>query len=347
MKLFLENNQLYQADLECISLNTPWKKLIGKSIAVTGSTGLLGSQIIDFLIFLNKNYKADISIYALGRIEEKIRKRFENNSSLKRFQVLKYDLFDSFPDIQVDYIIHCAGNSHPKLFADDPIGTIMGNILGTNAILKHSVHNDATVLLLSSGEIYGENVNTTVSMTEKYTGNLDLSNSRSCYSEGKRAMESLGQSYITQYGAKVKIVRPCRIFGPTMSENDNKASAQFLKNALKGSDIILKSMGTQIFSYIYSADAVSALFTVLLRGKIGEAYNISNETCNIMLKDLAYLIAQKSNVNVVFDIVGEPGGSKINNALLDNSKLKSLGWIGQYDIKKAVEHTLKILTGRL
>lgn len=335
-------NPAYQKDLASIATVAPWQELCGKRIAVSGATGLLGSQIVDFINYLNQRYAANIRIIALGRKPDSVLNRFRYiDSSL--FEVESFELSEQFPDIKADYVIHCAGNSHPRLFAEDPVGTLLGNINGAEKVLRYSADYGAVILLLSSGEIYGENLNNDTSMSESYTGHIDLSVARSCYTEGKRAVEALCQSYISQFGAKAKIARPCRIFGPTMTDTDNKASAQFIKNGLEGKNIVLKSNGEQLFSYIYSADAVSALLTILVKGGNGEAYNVASERCNVRLRDFAEEVAEEAKVNLVFDLVGELGGSKVTNALLNDTKLKLLGWRGKYNLKEAITQTFKIL----
>lgn len=339
----LYDNLLYQTDLGNLSLHTNYPLLKGKSIAITGATGLLGSLMIDALCFFNEEFNAQIKIYALGRDVSKLEDRFAHAKESGLIDFVKYDLDKPYPDIVTDYIIHCAGNSHPDKFHRDPIGTLMGNVNGTNEVLKNSIKHGSRVLLLSSGEIYGDNTSSSVPMTEDYCGMVDLSNYRACYPEGKRAVEALAQSYIHQENADVVIARPCRIFGPTMTASDNKASAQFIRKGLANENIVLKSDGTQKFSYIYGADAVSALFKILLTGKSGEAYNVASEKGQIQLRDFAECVAKKTGRPVIYDTAGEPGGSKVTNALLDNGKLKKLGWKSLYDIADAIDRTLKIL----
>ena len=150
----------------------------------------------------------------------------------------------------------------------------------------------------STVEVYGNARGEDV-FTEDYTGRLNLATARSCYSESKRVSEALCQSYIAERGAKVKIVRLSRIFGPTMLMSDTKASSQFIIKALNGEDIVLKSEGKQYFSYTYVADAVSAMLYVLLHGENGVAYNISNEACNVRLKEFASLCAEWAGKKVV------------------------------------------------
>jgi len=129
---------------------------------------------------------------------------------------------------------------------------------------------------MSSVEVYGNAIGQDV-YTEDYTGKLNLSNARSCYTKSKRVCEAMCQSYIAKKGVKVKIVRLSRVFGPTMLESDSKALSQFIKKAIVGEGIVLKSKGDQFFSYTYVTDVVSAMLHVLINGEIGVAYNISNE----------------------------------------------------------------------
>lgn len=340
---FDRSHSLYQEDLEIISGSFDWEKLKGKSIAIIGASGLIGTLIVDALIYINIHKAADISITAIGRNLSKIQSRFAEYIKDNRINVVIHDVFESFLDsLPVDFIINCAGNSHPALFARYPVETFLANVKGAENLLKWSVKSDATLLFISSGEIYGENTSGH-RMDEEFTGKLSLDNPRSCYSEGKRGAESLCQAYMAQYDAKVKIARPCRIFGPTMTESDNKASAQFLKAAKLGNDIILKSSGNQLFSYIYGADAVSALLTILVDGEIGVPYNIANANSEPSLKKYAELISHMSGVSLKFNLEGEKGGSLIQNALLDNTRLRQLGWDAHFGLEDAISRTLHIM----
>lgn len=142
------------------------------------------------------------------------------------------------------------------------------------------------------------------------------------------------------------IPRFTRSYGPTMLMSDTKAISQFIRKAIAGEDIVLKSAGTQYYSYTYVADAVSGLLTVLLKGKSGEAYNIADDASDIRLKDLAALIAGTSGKKVVFEIpdaIESAGYSKATKARLDSAKLQGLGWKAQYDIKAGITRTIDIL----
>lgn len=145
----------------------------------------------------------------------------------------------------------------------------------------------------------------------------------------------------------IVIPRLTRSYGPTMLMSDTKAISQFICKAIVGKDIVLKSEGTQYYSYTYVADAVCGLLYVLLLGKKGEAYNIADESSDIMLRDLAKIIADSVGNKVVFEIpdaIESMGYSKATKARLDSTKLQELGWKSIYDIQSGIQRTIKILS---
>ena len=144
----------------------------------------------------------------------------------------------------------------------------------------------------------------------------------------------------------VVISRFTRSYGPTMQMSDTKAISQFIKKGVAGENIVLKSSGTQNYSYTYVVDAVYGLFTIILKGENGEAYNIADETSNITLTELAQIIADFTGKRVVFEIpeaMEAKGYSKATKALLDGSKLKKLGWSPFYSIQEGIIRTISIL----
>ena len=184
---------------------------------------------------------------------------------------------------------------------------------------------------------------------EEYCGYINSNTMRAGYPESKRCGEALCQAYIRQKELDVVIPRLTRSYGPTLLESDTKALSQFLKKGIQGEDIVLKSQGTQYYSYTYMVDAVSGLLTVLLKGKCGEAYNIADDASDIMLKDLATIIAEYAGTKVVFEIPDEVeavGYSKATKARLESKKLQNLGWKAKYDIDTGIKRTMQILRKR-
>lgn len=345
-----ENNS-YLEDLHWVGgLELPWGKLQNKSIMLSGATGMLGSFLIDVILEKNLTDDLNCTVYALGRNEQKARRRFSKFSDNPRFVFIPYDVNLPFQrdDLgTVDYILHLASNTHPMQYSTDPIGTITTNIIGVQNLLDFAVEHNATrFAFVSSNEIYGENRGDVEFFDENYCGYINCNIMRAGYPESKRCGEALCQAYKAQKGLDVVVPRPTRSYGPTMLMTDTKAISQFIKKGIAGEDIVLKSAGTQLYSYTYVADAVSGLLTILLKGENGEAYNIAEEHSDIMLKDLAAIIASINGKQVVFelpDAVEAAGYSKATKARLDGHKLMGLGWKPRYDIKSGMERTIRIL----
>ena len=348
--MHLLDNPLYREDIKKVgSLPLPWEKLCGRSLLLSGATGLVGSFLVDTI--LSKNVEGlDCTVYALGRSEAKAAARFEKWAENKYYCFLPYDV--NLPFVRedlgtVDYVLHLASNTHPMQYATDPIGTITTNIIGLNHMLEFAVaHSAGRFAFTSSNEIYGENRGDVELFREDYCGHINSNTMRAGYPESKRCGEALCQAYMAQKGLDVVIPRPTRSYGPTMQMSDTKAISQFIKKAVSGENIVLKSAGTQNYSFAYMADTVSGLLTVLLRGERGEAYNIADEASNITLRDLAGILARCAGTEVCYEIpdaVEASGYSKATKALLDGSKLKALGWKPLYSIETGLPRTVEIL----
>lgn len=343
-----KQNPVYQKDLDFILSIKGIEKLRNKKFLITGSTGLIGVCLIDALMKYNE-HGANIHMYAVGRNREKAFSRLGEYFENELFEFVEQDVRFPLNIVPaVDYIIPLASNTHPIAYSQYPVETIEINVKGAENALKKAVESGATVLYPSTVEVYGNAIGNDV-FTEEYTGKLNLSTARASYTESKRVSEALCQSYISEKNSKVKIVRLSRIFGPTMLSSDTKASSQFIKKAVNGEDIVLKSEGNQYFSYTYVADAVAAMLYVLLHGENGLAYNISNNDCDMHLKDFAQYCAKFIGRKVIFDLPSESekkGFSIAVNAILDNRRLRQLGFIPSYSSKIAIERTISILRSK-
>ena len=377
----LLENEVYLSDLRTVcSLDLPWEEMDGRSILISGATGMIGSTLIDVLMMrkrgaaaasleaAGKDNAADLRIFALGRSVEKAKNRFREYWEDPRFAFVQCDINDresleracaeagiggsqegsaqNAADT-IDYVFHAASNTHPVAYANDPIGTVVTNIIGLDNLLHFATeHGCRRFLFASSNEIYGENRGDAELFDEQYCGYIDCNTLRAGYPESKRAGEALCQAYIRQKGLDVVIPRFTRSFGPSLLRTDTKALSQFIRKGVAREDIVLKSAGTQFFSYTYVCDAVSGLLYCLWKGTCGEAYNIADVSCDITLRDLAQTIADLVGTKVVFDLpdaVEAAGYSKATKARLDSTKLQGLGWKAQFDMKTALDHTIGIM----
>ena len=333
---------LYQEDLRRIlKADLPWEALDGRSLLISGATGLIGSCLVDALMT-----RGGSRVIALGRSREKARGRFAGWWDNGNFRFLQHDITAplSLPE-PVDYVIHLASATHPLAYATDPIGTIEANVAGTRNLLESAV-GARRFLFASSNEIYGENRGDVELFDESYMGYIDCNALRAGYPESKRCGEALCQAYIRQKGVDAVIARLTRSYGPTLLRSDTKALSQFLWKGLAGEDIVLKSDGSQLYSYTYAADAVAGLLTVLLKGRCGAAYNVAEESFDVPLRKMAKLVADAAGTRVVFDLperTEAAGFSKVTKARLDGSRLRALGWKAAVAPEEGIRRTLAIL----
>ena len=348
----LTDHPLYLEDLHTIATAPfiPWERLQGSSIFVSGATGMIGSCLIDCIMLKNRDYGLQCKVFALSRNLSKVQARFSAWAGSSLLQFVEGDVNESLllsKRENCDYVLHLASNTHPVAYATDPIGTITANIIGTKNMLDLAVRVSAKrFLFASSNEIYGENRGDTELFNESYSGYIDCNTLRAGYPESKRCGEALCQAYRAQQGLGIVIARLTRSFGPTLLPSDTKAMSQFLRNGLRGEDIVLKSAGNQYYSYTYTADTVSGLLTILLKGQEGEAYNVADSSCDIRLKDLAQHIADLSGTQVIFSLpdgIESAGFSKATKARLDGTKLRGMGWRVMYQLAPAIKRTLLVI----
>ena len=334
----------YQQDIfKAAKCTLPWKKLSGKSLLITGATGLIGGAIVDVLM---NRPTIDFNVYALGRNKDRFKSLFDKYSNIDNLHFLEQDVTKPMQgDMTFHYIIHAASGANPMEYATNPVGVMKTNILGTINLMDYGLqHHLEKFLLVSSGEVYGEG-NGNV-FTENYSGYVDCNSVRACYPSSKRAAETLCASYASQYGVDINIVRPSHIYGPYFTESDNRVYAQFIRNVLRGEDIVMKSTGEQFRSWCYVVDCVSAILYIVLKGKSGEAYNVADNNSNINIKSLAEMIAEIGGRKVLIEqpsAIEKKGFNIVSNSVFDTKKLESLGWKTEGRMYEKLKSTIKEL----
>lgn len=344
----LMENQKYVQDIKVVAQQLLNLEIKHKSFMVFGATGLIGQFLIDVVMEANKTYQLENTIIAVGRNRVRLESNFTNYLEDGHFQVLEANLQEKINfSGSCDYILQAASNTHPKAYATDPIGTITTNVIGTQNILDFAKsQKNSRTLFFSSVEIYGENRGDVDLFDENYLGYINSNTLRAGYPESKRAAEALCQAFIEKYQLDVLIIRLSRIIGPTVSLSDTKASTQFIKDAILENDVVLKSEGLQYYSYSYVADAVSAIFFLISQGITGEAYNVKGQNGDLFLKDFAKFAAEVSNKKVIFELPDETerkGFSTATKALMNDKKIKNLGWSPQFDVPQSIKQTIEIL----
>ena len=348
----LYDSRQWVADIRQVTETLPeLRQLAGKTIWISGASGLICSAIVDILICFNESADVPIFVVAAGRSEEKMKERFGIFFHKPYFFFQQYDATDannSFP-MKADIIIHGASNAYPAVVMKEPVETMQGNFFGLSELLNYARQSACKcVLYISSSEVYGLKENNHPFRENEY-GFIDLLNVRNAYAVAKRAAETLCASFAHEYGVPYIIVRPGHIYGPTAQRQDNRVSSAWMYAAAGQSDIIMKSDGRQIRSYCYCADCASPILKVLLCAQPGDAYNIADPHTAISISTLAQKIADTAGVELKKEAATQAEKSGFNpmlNSSLDSRKLQALGWKASFDFSQGVEHTITSLRQR-
>lgn len=344
-----KGRRYYEEDLaHIVRCGVDYEPLYHQCVLVTGASGLIGSVIVDTLLWLNDHKNANIKVVAWSRNERILSQKWGERNDVT---IVAQDICEEIKDCawRADYIIHGASKGDPSSFAADPVGVMNSNYIGTLQMLSLAKKcKSKKLVFISTGETYGivENVSEN-GIVETESGYLDRLNPRNCYAVSKRAAEGLLISYFKEYGVPVGIARLCHTYGGNILPDESRVIFQFMKNALAGQDIVMKSSGCARRSYCYVADAVCGIFIILLKGQAGEAYNVANPQSVVTIRNLAELIAEKNGKSVFIQCEEQECNtmdSGIRQAYFDISKLKKLGFCPRYGIEEGIMRSMEMMT---
>ncbi len=342
-----------QQDLKELAAYAAEQQLPGKTLLVTGATGLIGSLIVKACIVHNRDHAQKISVIALARSREKVqsiyRQHMDAAGNIPDVTFLYQDVCQPIPEtVTCDYVIHTANATTSRYFMTNPVEVLDSIYMGTARLLEFARRSKVKgMVYLSSMEVFGA-VDREDRLSEADLGYLDIHNIRSCYSEGKRVAECLCQCYAQEYDVPVKVARLAQTFGAGVLPTDNRVFAQFARSAVKGEDIVLHTLGQSVGNYCYTADAVRAIFLLLTKGEPGDAYTVVNESTTMTIAQMARLVAENFSAGrsqVVFDIPENSnfGYAPPSKMRLSSQKLRSLGWQPRYDLKEMYERLIQDL----
>jgi UDP-glucuronate decarboxylase len=340
---------ILQADL-------PWNQLSGKTVLITGAAGLLASYLVRTLLFLNQSDRLSQPVRILGLVRNRAKAKTQlldiaDDPNLHFIQADVSEPFAWDENFQTpDLIIHAASPASPLWYMQDPLGTIHANTEGMQRMLALAQKMQVqSVLYLSTSEIYGDTSSFQDPLRESDMGALDPMSLRSCYAESKRLGETLCKAWHEQYGIPVKVARPFHTFGPGLRLDDGRVFADFIGNVLRGEDIVLKSAGTAQRAFCYLSDATVGFFTILLKGKSGQAYNVGNPNNLVSMLDLANQLSsfypeRQIGVRREFDSISETVASPVAISCPDISKLNALGWSPHVSLEESFRRTIESMS---
>jgi len=343
----LSINPVIQEDIEqIVSVDLPWDTLKDATVLVTGASGMLPSYVVYTLLGLNDKLNSNIKVIGLVRNEEKARKILRPILHRSDFRLITQDITKPLEiEEELDYIFHGGSAAKPKEHGLHPSLTMKSNILGTFNLLDLAVEKKCKAFVFfSSSEIYGDMKDQTQPIQETQYGVIDLLNPRSCYSEGKRACETICASYQSECGIRCVLPRFAHIYGPGLSLDDGRVQADFAANIIRNQNISMNSDGSSIRAYTYISDAISGLFFALLKGK-EMAYNIADTNRIVSIRQLAEaFVSARPEKRLVVEFKVPEHQKGIYNPTqfigLDNSKLSALGWTANVNLDSGVDRML-------
>lgn len=344
-------NKIIQGDLEYITnQDLNWAIFKNCTILISGASGFLPSYMVETFMYLNETKNLNIKVIGLVRNLKNALIKF-SHCNKKYLTIIQHNVNNKIIiQENVDYIIHAASQATPKVFKDDPVGTILPNTIGTYNLL--TLANEKKVkgfLYFSTTGVYGHNCILKYPLKENTFGKVNPMELSSCYIESKRMGENMCIAWMHQYGVPIKVIRPSITYGYGINLDDGRSFADFIKNILNKEDIVLYSKGDVMRNFCYVADAVLGFFIVLIKGKVGEAYNVATDI-EISVVGLAHLLVEKIFPELSLKVVHKSNETKnylrkdFPRTATNIDKIKSLGWRLNFSLEDGFKRTIKSFT---
>lgn len=342
--------ECYKMDIEKDNKTIP-AVLSGKTVFITGATGLIGQNLVRTLVANNNQSDNPTRIIMLVRSLDRAKRVLKSD-----YGEVECVVGDVITPIRlsesVDYIIHAASQTASKSFIEHPVNTIETAITGTKNVLELAKEKKVKKFVyLSTMEVYGS-PSSDEKISECHATNLDPMQVRSCYPESKRLCENLCMAYMKEFGVPVNVVRLTQTFGPGVNYYDGRVFAEFARCVIENKDIVLHTKGETKRSYLYTEDAVSAILRILTEGDAGQAYNAANEDTYCSIYEMAQMVAEKfgeGKIKVRIEVEAENkfGFAPTLKMNLDTSKLRALGWKPEIGLEEAYRRMIQSMQAEL
>lgn len=271
-------------------------RLSGSSLLITGAAGLIGRYLVRMVSYANRHQlSVPCRVSALDTA-------YSGGPYLPADEPgIEYVYGDVRKPADIrpaEYVIHGASIASPLQYRSRPIETMETNFLGTRNVLAVACQRSRSAVALSTSEVYGDAAAEMIPTPETYRGRVNQYGPRACYVESKRLAETLCFEYERRHATPVRIVRPFNVYGPGQALDDGRIIPDIMGSLLRGSEIVLYGDGKATRSFCYVADAVEAIFTVLLSDHAEGAYNVGNQDGEVSIEQLAKIAIEASGRDV-------------------------------------------------
>jgi len=314
-----------------------------KKIIVTGGSGFIGSNLINFLI-KRKIFVINIDklTYSSNRIKNK-------NRNKRNYKFYKLDINNKNKLVKIirkykpKAIFNLAAETHVDRSIDGPKNFISSNILGVfnllEAIRYLKREKIKTKLIhISTDEVYGD-IKKNERSSEKFTYLPS-----SPYSASKASADHLVKAYVRTYKINAVISNCCNNYGPY--QFPEKLIPKMISNIFNNKELPIYAKGQNSREWIHVEEHCQALFMLYLKGKSGESYNVGTENNlkNIDLVKKILKICKKQNIDVgeksKIIFVKDRPGHDFRYALNSSKIFKEFRWKSKINFEEGLKKTI-------
>jgi dTDP-glucose 4,6-dehydratase len=309
----------------------------GRRVVITGAAGFIGSHLAEALL--------DRGASVIG-VDNLLTGSTANIAHLanRNFTFIKHDVTNYiYIEGPVDYVLHWASPASPIDYLELPIPTLKVGALGTHKALGLAKAKNATFVLASTSEVYGDPLEHP--QKETYWGNVNPIGPRGVYDEAKRFAEAMTVAYHRYHGLNTKIVRIFNTYGPRMRIHDGRAVPEFISQALRGEELTIFGNGKQTRSFCYISDLVDGILR-LMASDLNDPVNIGNPH-EMTIEEIALTIKRLTGSSSPIGYRPLPEDDpKVRKPDITRARTL-LGWEPKVSLEDGLTKTIEYFRGRI
>ena len=307
-------------------------------IVITGAAGFIGSHLTEH--FLQQNNQ----VIGIDNLSTGDKRNLDHLRDDKRFEFIEQDV-TKYIEVggPVDTVLHWASPASPIDYLELPIQTLKVGALGTHNALGLAKSKNASFVLASTSEVYGDPLEHP--QKESYWGNVNPIGPRGVYDEAKRFAEAMTVAYHRYHGLNTKVIRIFNTYGTRMRINDGRAIPTFIGQALRNEEVTIFGRGTQTRSFCYVTDLVDGILR-LIDSNIHQPVNIGNPA-EMSIEEIAQIIIKMTNSSsqIVFKPLPEDD-PKVRKPDITRAQTQ-LGWSPKVSIADGLTETIRYFKDEL